>query len=78
MANATAPPLLVKVALGEVAVPVFDPVPVTVSVPVHAADGVVNVALHVPPLAEKPLIVELPEHPAPYVALVNPEGAATV
>ena len=76
--NATLPPLLVNVALGEVAVAVLEPVPVTVSVPVHADDGVVKVALQVPPLAENPLTVELPEQPPPYVALVSPEGAETV
>jgi hypothetical protein len=65
---------LVKFAVGDVAVAVFGPVPVTESVPTHGVAGVVNVAAHDPWAVEKPLTVADPLQPPPYVAPVNPVG----
>ena len=68
-----------NVADGDVAVLVLPPVQVTVSVPVHAADGVVVVADQLPVDGiENPVIVALPEQPPPNVALVRPDGAVPV
>jgi hypothetical protein len=71
---------LVIVSGGEVADAVFDPVPVTVIMHAAPADeGGVNNALHVlPPPVAKLDTVDAPEQPPPHVALVRPEGAATV
>jgi hypothetical protein len=70
--------LLLIVTPGEVAVAVFDPVPVAVMVqPEPPLDGVVNVALQFPPDAEKPDTVDDPEQPPLQVADVSPDGAAT-
>ncbi len=70
-------PPLAKLTDDDVADAVLDPVPVTASVPVHAALGVVAVAFHAPPDAVKLEIVLEPEHPPPHTP-VRSDGAATV